>query len=144
MSLLRLKNTYRISMRGFETMSRSGKLEFRQAPPPRSAIIDENAESLLLIPGLRAEPRHRHFRCASCYKMRTGWLVWVPDGISPKDIARDVTEACRLSAFNGSGSGWCLKCAQSFSKPALRAAAKLTRKIKPSWYSRLKAWLTRW
>jgi hypothetical protein len=97
------------------------ELRFEQVEPPSTAPLDDNAEDLLLLPGLRAEPRDRQFRCAACSRMQpTGsWLVWVPDGVRKTDPAWSVTEACRLSAFNGHGSGWCLKCAQSFCRPSL-------------------------
>lgn len=88
-----------------------------QVPPPAIAPIDQSAEELLLVPGLRAERRSSQFRCASCDKMSPNgsWLVWVPDSVRKGDPAWSVSESCRQGAFNGSGSGWCLKCAQPFS-----------------------------
>lgn len=91
---------------------RSGS--FVPVPPPDAAPVQDLADTLGLAPGLRVEEDWGQFRCACCKRMqpRGSYLVWVPDGVERGDPAWSVTEECRRSAFNGSGSGWCLGCAK--------------------------------
>lgn len=82
-------------------------------PPPQSPPIQDLADELMLLPGLRAVEKSKPFGCSCCHGLKTGHMVWVPDGIRKGDDPALVTEICRIAAYNGSWSGWCLKCAQA-------------------------------
>lgn len=90
------------------------EIKFRQVPPPDRAPLHKKGEELGLVRGLRPEVSDHQFRCAECHRMqpRDSVMVWVPDGIRIGDPAWSVEESCRVSAFNGGSSGWCLKCAR--------------------------------
>ncbi len=95
-------------------MSESYTLE--QVPPPAKVPVQDRAAALGLLPGLRVEDCHRPFRCSNCETLSAGpELVCVPDGIRIGDDPKVVSEVCRRSAYNGSGSGWCINCAQRLS-----------------------------
>lgn len=99
---------------------------FVEVPPPVVAPTDQFAETLGLLQGLRAEKKSYRFRCANCSTMQQSgsWLVWVPDSVMKNDDAEEVIEQCRQSAYNGSGSGWCLPCAKGLGKSPLRVRIK--------------------
>ena len=93
---------------------------FSEAPPPKAAPRYPDSEALGLILGLRSEAeRDGGWRCACCCAMQRNGatLVWIPDGVSIFDPPWSVTEMARQGAFNGSGSGWCLRCARLIGQP---------------------------
>lgn len=94
-------------------MTHSVPLRLVQVPPPPSAPVDAEGERLGLVRGLRAETYPRQYRCGQCDRMQhSGSIcVQVPDHVRKNDPAWAVEEACRVSAFNGSFTGWCLSCA---------------------------------
>ena len=54
-----------------------------------------------------------------CSEMKpAGPMVWVNDGVRLRDPGWSVYEAARQGAFNGSGSGWCVRCARKLGKPS--------------------------
>lgn len=87
-------------------------------PPPSKSPFDEKANSLGLVRGLRAQKSRDQYRCFACSQMQKpdSWLVWVPDAVRLGDPAWSVSEFARQSAFNGTSSGWCLKCAQTLGR----------------------------
>ena len=85
--------------------------------PPEKACVQPQADALGLCEGLRVDTSHG-FRCSVCRIYKAGIGVWVPDGVSRFDAPETVTEICRLTTFNGSGSMWCLDCAPK--KPKMR------------------------
>ena len=90
-------------------------IEFVPVPPPKVTPVDPVAFELGLLPGLRARKHDQSFRCSGCHKLRSGWLVWVPDGVRRGDDPAEVSEMCRLNARNGHSSAWCLDCSQRLS-----------------------------
>jgi hypothetical protein len=92
--------------------------EWSPVPPPETIAADPNAERLGLPRGLEAVTSHDQYRCYNCRKMqpRGSVVVYVPDSVLEGDPAWSVTEAARLNAYNGSGSGWCVKCAQNLNR----------------------------
>lgn len=87
---------------------------FQHVPPPKEPPWHEIGETLGLCRGLRSEKsRNGQWRCAQCGQMQRAesWLIWVPDGVRKSDPAWSVTEAARVTAYNGHKSGWCLSCA---------------------------------
>ena len=93
---------------------------FEIVPPPNETPAQPEAQSLGLVRGLRAEPAYRDgWRCTNCQRMQTdrGPLIWVPDSVRRSDSAADVTEQCRVNAYNGHASAWCLRCATKLGKP---------------------------
>lgn len=120
------------------------KLEMREVPPPQVVPIDQISETLGLLPGLRAEKSDGGWRCDHCngYQRERGWLVWVPDNIRSTDSAADISDQCRRSAYNGCGSGWCLKCALALGKP-IQLLLRPVIGQPQSWFRRLGAALRR-
>jgi hypothetical protein len=96
------------------------KLELTMVPPPTVAPAHDDAVKLGLVRGLLAERADSMCHCNNCGSwIRAGeWEVWVPDGIQQRDPAWAVEEQCRINAYNGSFSMWCLKCAPKKSRPA--------------------------
>lgn len=95
-----------------------GGWRMEPVPPPKQAPSYPESEKLGLLPGLRAEKsRHGQWRCAECQRMQPNdsWQVWVPDGVCNRDPGWSITEACRVSAYNGHLSAWCLSCARGLS-----------------------------
>lgn len=95
-------------------------IELEEVPPPKKAPIDQIAETMGLVNGLKVERNQFNpFRCASCgsFIKKGEWTVLVPYGVRYGDDAKDVEEAARLSAFNGHFTSWCLSCAPK--KPRL-------------------------
>ncbi|HXU01581.1 MAG TPA: hypothetical protein VN903_11350 [Polyangia bacterium] len=87
-------------------------------PPPKVASEDAEAKRLGLARGMRiARNYNRQYRCANCdrFQPRGAVMVWVADGVKIGDPRWAIEENERCHAFNGSGSGWCLKCAQRLS-----------------------------
>jgi hypothetical protein len=82
-------------------------------PPPSVAPRNSRGETLDLVQGLNVSASIRQFRCGNCHKMQpTGSeQVWVPDGVAKDDPAWSVEESCRISAYNGHFSAWCVRCA---------------------------------
>lgn len=121
------------------------EFEFTAVPPPETAPIQQEAEELLLLPGLRAVRSRDTFRCGNYRHGRMqkpgSWLVWVPDSVQPGDPAWSVTEAARRNAYNGMLSGWCLDCAQRLS--GLRAASPIDSIIGKPASKRLRSWWRR-
>lgn len=91
------------------------QVRFEIVPPPAQAPRSDIGETLGLPRGLRPERPRGQFRCASCEQMQRDpeWIVYVPDGVRIGDPGWSVTESARQNAYNGSGSGWCLTCAQA-------------------------------
>jgi hypothetical protein len=89
------------------------RFKTQMVPPPAEVPVDQIAETLGLLPGLRAEKDRSGGRCGNCHQFRTdAWLIWVPDTASLSDSAQSISEQCRMNAFNGHSSGWCLQCAR--------------------------------
>lgn len=94
---------------------------FVQVPPPLETPVQNEARALGLVDGLRVDNALGSYRCSNCGRMdKSGKLVWVPDSVKRVDSAEDIKELCRLSAYNGSGSGWCLSCAKKLGKTFLQ------------------------
>lgn len=93
--------------------------KMEQVPPPAEVNEQPTAASLGLVRGLRVEKNYSQYRCANCSKMQPNGsiLVWVSDGIRTSDPGWAITENERAKAYNGSGSGWCLRCAQRLGQP---------------------------
>ena len=95
----------------------SGRMEFREVPPPSEAPVQDKAEQLGLVRGLQVDDGEyamdHQWRCGQCRRMQPigSPQVWVPDNIRKSDPDWAVTEACRQNAFNGHATAWCLKCA---------------------------------
>jgi hypothetical protein len=89
-------------------------IRMQETPPPKEIPVDEAAQCLGLIAGLRAEQDHHGGRCANCHTYEVGprWLIWVPDSVQLGDSVAAISDQCRCNAFNGYFSGWCLKCAK--------------------------------
>ena len=98
-----------------------GNFELVEVPPPQKAPVQDIAETLGLVNGLRAHRSDDQFRCAECSKMQPNgsWMVWVPDGTGRSDPAWSVEERCRQNAWNGESSGWCLACAPKAPKASV-------------------------
>jgi hypothetical protein len=111
------------------------KYRFEEVPPPKDVPVHQIAETLGLLPGLRADRSMSNFRCSNCstYQMTGSWLVWVPDGVMSADSAEVIAEQCRQNAYNGHHSGWCIECAKKLGKNALAPA------VAP-----IKSWWQRW
>lgn len=102
------------------------KLEFVEVPPPKVVPVDQFSETMGLLPGLKAEKGHEGYRCANCGVYQKGpWMVWVPDSVRPSDSAEAISDQCRRNAYNGCGSGWCLKCAKALGKPVRSLARSI-------------------
>lgn len=102
-----------------EGVSDGVHFSFQEVPPPKDAPLQTEAEDLGLVKGLRVEEsRHGQWRCCECSAMQpSGSLqVWVPDGVRKRDPDWSVTEACRVNAWNGSHSAWCVRCAPKAQK----------------------------
>lgn len=87
---------------------------FQEVPPPKAAPIQDRAKELGLLDGLQVEAsRHGQWRCSNCNEMQPSGVdrVWVPDSVRAGDPAWSVTEACRVNAYNGHCSAWCMSCA---------------------------------
>jgi hypothetical protein len=95
------------------------KFDLVEVPPPKEVPVDQISETLGLLPGLKAEKSEGGWRCAhcSCWQKDKGWMVWVPDSVRASDSAEAISDQCRRNAYNGCGSGWCLKCALALGKP---------------------------
>lgn len=92
----------------------SGTFSLHEVPPPKEVPVQDEAERLGLVRGLRVSPAQGDmWRCAECSRMQKpdAPMVWVPDGVRKGDPEWSVTEACRRSAFNGHFGGWCVRCA---------------------------------
>jgi hypothetical protein len=102
----------------------------RPIPPPEEEPACQFGETLGLLRGLRALKFDERFSCPCCSKRRApnSWAVMVPDGIRISTPASAVIETCRLTAYNGTFSMWCLDCAKKIG--AKRVA----------WYVRLARW----
>ena len=104
---------------------------FVEVPPPAKAPIEKSAGKYNLLPSLKAETSDHQFRCDNCNRMQPlgSVMVWVPDGTMPWDPDWSVTERCRLNAYNGNASGWCLNCAKKLGNkgiiPKFWAAIKI-------------------
>lgn len=111
--------------------------ELRQVPPPRTAPVDEAADRLGLVRGLRVKVAPRQYRCGCCGAMQPAGAeeVWVPDGMRRTDPAWSIEEACRLSANNGSFTAWCLGCAPKAEAP--KHAEEVRAKKPLGWLRRL-------
>lgn len=96
-------------------------MEFKlvPVPPPEVAPEQATAKALGLHRGLKVDKTSSQWRCCNCHTMqRSGsLLVWVADGVRIGDPEWAVTENERVNAYNGTGSGWCLKCAQRLCAP---------------------------
>ena len=82
---------------------------------------EDDSPPVGLCPGLNAErSRHGSWRCSACMKMqRAGsWQVMVPDSVLPGDPGWSVTDAAKANRYNGTFSGWCVKCAPKEPWPA--------------------------
>ena len=104
------------------------KFTMTEVPPPKEVPVHQIAETIGLLPGLTAHKDSGGWRCDNCGRMQAGksvWIVWVPDGVSITDSAENISEACRQSAYNGSGSGWCLKCAKALGHPTMSVVRRL-------------------
>ncbi len=88
---------------------------FKEVPPPAEAPVQQEAGQLGLPKGVRVEHGHRQWRCSCCSQMQppNSLQAWIPDSVRRGDPAWSVTEACRVNAYNGSSSAWCIKCAKS-------------------------------
>lgn len=86
----------------------------REVPPPDVVPIDATAEALGLCRGIKVEKSSSQFRCSNCNKMQPGGslFAWVADGVKIGDYRWSIEENERLNAYNGHGSGWCLRCVQ--------------------------------
>jgi len=86
-------------------------------PPPKVAPEDDEAKRLGLARGLKVEHNRMQYRCANCdrFQPHGSVIVWVADGVKIGDPRWAIEENERINAFNGSGSGWCLECAQRLS-----------------------------
>jgi hypothetical protein len=117
-----------LSRNTFGTSEDAMKAMMQEVPPPTTAPVDDIAETLGLCDGLRPWKADHQSRCSNCDQMQrsNSWMVWVPDSVKSSDPDWSVTEACRLNAYNGHSSGWCLKCALGFSKKALRSETTMT------------------
>ncbi len=111
--------------------------QFELVPPPARAPVDEIAETLGLHPGLRVERGiyGGGWRCCHCDIMQKpdAWLVWVPDSVRMGDPGWSVIDAGRRNAYNGSGGGWCLRCAQKLCGSPIGAPAM---RKKWGWFAR--------
>ena len=97
-------------------------LQFEEVPPPSKVPVQQEAERLGLLPGLRVDSdRAGGWRCAHCgtYQLNGAQLVWVPDSVNYADSAEAIREICRRSAYNGCGSGWCLSCAKKLGRRSI-------------------------
>lgn len=101
---------------------------FVPVPPPEEAPVQATAESFGLVAGLSVRDNMGGgWRCSCCSKMQTAdaLLVMVPDSVRRGDSAESVTEACRINAWNGHHSGWCLDCAPKAPKPKLAPVVEI-------------------
>lgn len=89
------------------------RVNLEEVPPPDRAPIDQISETLGLVPGLKAKRSSGGWRCCECSTMQpdNAWEVWVPDGVRKSDAPAVITEHCRVNAYNGEFSAWCIKCA---------------------------------
>ena len=87
-------------------------------PPPKEALIEQIAETIGLVRGLRVEKNRSACRCGICSAwIRIGEaLVWIPDFIGHDAPHEAITEAARKMAYNGMWSGCCVKCAPKYSR----------------------------
>ena len=118
------------------------RIVFEPVPPPKKAPVQDTAKNLNLVAGLRAEETDRQFRCAACRGMSRDWRVWVPDGVLRSDPEWSVTESCRLNAYNGHRSAWCLDCA-----PKHQPEEVVSSKRNKMWsrvFTKVEAFLPRW
>ena len=100
---------------------------FRLVPvqPPKDVPIQALAAERGLVPGLRVETARAIFCCGGCREMRPAGSesVWIPDGVRLSDPAWAIAEQCRLSAFNGNFSLYCIGCAPKLETPPIRSLA---------------------
>src|SRR4051812_25106999 len=102
-------------------------LQFTEVPPPKEVPVQQEAENLGLLAGLRVDDRSSGgWRCSNCseYQKDGAKLIWVPDSVNYADSAEAIKDICRRSAYNGCGSGWCLSCAKQLGKPSVIGALK--------------------
>lgn len=95
------------------------EFKFEEVPPPETVPVQDRAQRLGLLDGLRAEDREGGWRCSSCNKYQTGdktLMVWVPDNVKRTDSTEEIKDMCRRSAYNGTSSGWCVSCAKKLGK----------------------------
>lgn len=116
-----ISTTIPISSEMAENIESGVRFEMVPVPPPTRTPVHDIGETLGLCRGIRAERRHSQYRCESCNKMQPAgsWMAWVPDGMRRSDPVWSFEEAARQNAYNGSMSGWCLKCAPKASRPII-------------------------
>jgi hypothetical protein len=104
-------------------MSEQGSMftgHFVEVPPPKEAPVFPGSAEAGVLTCLRVRLREDgQWRCAQCRAMQpTGsTLVEVPDSVRLGDPSWSVEEFARTGAYNGSGSGWCVRCARKLGKP---------------------------
>lgn len=97
-------------------VSRVGSAEVRLVPvaPPTKAPSHPKAIELGLLDCLtvrNATSSHKCGRCAGDV-IEGSPSVWVPDGVSLAHSREAIIEQCRLTAYNGHSTSWCVKCAK--------------------------------
>jgi hypothetical protein len=108
------------------------KFTAAQTPPPKEVPVQEIAETLGLVAGLRAEKKRGGWRCGHCSEYQVGdnvWQVWVPDTVRIGDSAAAVSDQCRRYARNGDFTGWCLKCAKSLGRDPFRNSIEAIKNV---------------
>jgi len=85
-----------------------------EVPPPMSAPVYARSAALGILSCLKAEESRYQYRCGCCNKMQPvrSYIVQVPDFVRSGDPEWSVIEACRINAYNGTSTGWCIKCAK--------------------------------
>lgn len=104
------------------------KVEMKEVLPPKIVPIEQIAETLGLVAGLRAQKGTGGWRCSHCNAYQTAelsWTVWVPDSVNASDSAEAIADQCRRNAYNGCSSAWCLKCAKALGHPIHSVARAL-------------------
>jgi hypothetical protein len=86
---------------------------WNQCDPPKKVPAQGMAYDLGLCDGLRVELSDHQYRCSNCNVMQkpNSLMVWVPDNVKSGDPEWSISEQCRINAYNGDHSAWCMKCA---------------------------------
>lgn len=102
--------------------------DFVPVDPPAETPFYAKSAKLGVCSALRVDFYRSPFSCGGCNAMQPAhsWMVWVPDAVRPGDSIESVMLKAQRTQYNGTETGWCLKCAPKLETDweARRDAAK--------------------